>query len=63
MKLEQESSIEYCRADHVRPDVSVILEENHSVLSMEYELHSSTLWYCRVMFRDMDYNSLQIIWD
>jgi len=32
MKLEQESSIEYCRADHVRPDVSVILEENQKVV-------------------------------
>ena len=61
--MEQESSVEYCRADHARPDVPVVLEENHCILSMKYELCSTTLWYCRVMFRDVGYNSLQIIWD
>jgi len=34
MKLEQESRVDYCRADRTRPDVSIILKENHSVRSM-----------------------------
>ena len=58
MKMEQENSVEYCRAHHARPDIPVILEENQCVLSMKYELHSTTLWYCRVIFRDVGYNSL-----
>jgi hypothetical protein len=41
----------------------VIFEETHCVLSMKNELRSITLWYCRVMFRGVGHNSLQIIWE
>jgi hypothetical protein len=61
MKMEQESSVEYCTADYARPDIPIILEENHCILNMKYESHSTALWECRVMFRNVDYNSLQII--
>lgn len=49
------SSGEYCTADHARPVVAVLLEETHCILSMKHELHNTTRWYRRVIFRVVGY--------